>query len=158
MTALNEPYTIYNNYISPNKNTLMTFLVEAFYDSKSATRVKKAENVSIKNLKEIDKIKSFLNLEPNWDSYDAIKTDAKVIWEAVDFVKKIDKYSIDVYFSAPGPNGEISIELKNQIKTIEFIFYPESRWKFVSFEGDKLDKQGAFQLNNLDSLISWLKK
>ncbi len=45
----------------------------------------------------------------------------KAIEEARQFVCKLNYVGVQVYFTAPGPNGEILIELKNT-NSVEIIF------------------------------------
>ena len=55
----------------------------------------------------IAKLKSFLRLQANWDSYDASVVQEATVREAVSFVEQIDEDGLEVFFTAPGRDGEI---------------------------------------------------
>ena len=57
--------------------------------------------------KTIAKIKSFLRLQENRDSYDASVVQEVTVREAVSFVEQIDEDGLEVFFTAPGRDGEI---------------------------------------------------
>ncbi|MBK6565099.1 MAG: hypothetical protein IPL63_00185 [Saprospiraceae bacterium] len=70
----------------------------------------------------ISLIKSFGNLDDNWNSYGANKPTAKAIVKAVNFAKYLSDRCLEIFFTAPTPDGDILIELKNGGASLEFIF------------------------------------
>lgn len=58
------------------------------------------------------KLNSFYSLRNNWDSYGAKKPKTKNIKKAIKLVKKADKDKLPIYFTAPGPNGEVVVMFK----------------------------------------------
>ena len=109
------------------------------------------------NAQQIRKIKSFLNLEENWDSYGAAPIVEHCVQSAIDFVKRLDDKYQEVYFVAPGPNGEVLVELKAEERSIEVIF-DEDDVEYAKYEnGDVVDEE-IYEPGDLDSqLVSWLR-
>ena len=112
--------------------------------------------ISYKNGKEINKIQSFSSLDKNWDSYDATKISEEVINNSVHLIEKLDQFDQDIYFTAPGPNGEISVELKRGNKNAEILIYPKKKYKYVFFEGSNFKDQGTLHFNKIPEIIQWL--
>ena len=83
------------------------------------------------------KIQGYLNLRPNWDSYGALPPTPATVAQANRFIRELDKRRIAVYFTAPGPNGEILLELKNDQKAAEIYFYPDQPAGFTLFDQDE---------------------
>ncbi len=119
--------------------------------------VKKKDDISLQNRLEIQNIKNFKELQNNWDSYDALPVSDVSIEKAIDFIVQVNNFGLDVYLTSPGPNGEVLVQLKNNEKEIEFIFYPEQD-KYVSFSNNKFVEQGWFDYDNLLDRIKWLKE
>lgn len=123
----------------------------------SNTTVRHITDISSSNLLEISKIKNYLKLEPNWDSYGAIAIPEQSVEKALAFMAAIDKYNIDVYITSPGPNGEILVHLKSKKKEIEFLFYAQKA-KYVLFDSNEYESQGNYTHEILNELINWLRK
>lgn len=117
--------------------------------------IKRSNQVSFENQQEIQKVLSFRDLPADWDSYGAEPIDERAIEKAIDFIKNVDLYDQNVYFIAPGPNGEISVELQKGSKNAEFLFYPTQN-NFLQFENQELNGKGEFQGDLLKELIQWL--
>jgi hypothetical protein len=111
----------------------------------------------LRNKLEISKIKKFLKLEPNWDSYGAAAISEQSVEKAVAFIAGIDIYNIDVYNTSPGPNGEVLVHLKSGKREIEFLFYADKA-KYVLFESNQYESQGTYTPEILNELIDWLGK
>lgn len=131
----------------PSTYELMSVTSSTFISSKSLSK---------RNVHEINKIKLFADLDSSWDSYNAEQISKQVIKDGIRFIEGINEYSHDVYFSAPGPNGEISLEIKNGTKNAEFLIYPGSRAKFLLFNGDQFLRQGNASIKILPEIIRWL--
>ncbi len=83
------------------------------------------------------KLQSFLRLEENWDSYGAATPSKKAVHGAIDLVQQLDRAGQSVYFVAPGPNGEIVVELKNDERSMEIYFDEDGNSEYVIFERGK---------------------
>jgi len=142
------------------------------YSSQTSLRFRQAEGIlslsqsnaiavgflnvlSSSNYHEILRVKSYASLADNWDSYGAEQVSSTAIENAVAFIKRIDQYDIQVYLTSPGPNGEVMVQLKNDAREIEFVFYP-SKAKYVLFNAAGFFKQGVYADVMLDDLINWL--
>lgn len=119
--------------------------------------VKKKDELSLQNRLEIKNIKSFEELKDNWDSYNALPVSNVSIEKAIDFIVQVNNFGLDAYLTSPGPNGEVLVQLKNNEKEIEFIFYPEQD-KYVSFSNINFVEQGWFDYDKLPDIIKWIKE
>jgi hypothetical protein len=69
----------------------------------------------------IERIRSFANLEKNWDSYNADPIDPKVIERAVRVIEILSKLA----FPVPTSGGDISFEWYDGDDDISFTISPE---------------------------------
>ena len=99
-----------------------------------AIREEIVPELSLKGKAMLSKIGEFSSLEKNWDSYGAEPPIKSVIDKAKRFVRFSDKKRLPLYFTAPGPNGEIVVEFNdkkgkevevyfNEDNSIEALFY-----------------------------------
>ena len=109
------------------------------------------------NLKKIEAIQLFKNLYDNWDEQDAIAPSENTIQAAITFANQMTVARQKIYHVAPGPNGEILIDLRNKDKSIEVLFYPE-KTKYVTIAESEAPTQGLLTLENLKNLLHWLNK
>lgn len=76
-----------------------------------------------------DRIKKLLSeyerLKDNWDGDDALAPRAEVIKKAFRLTSILEKHGQQIFHAAPGPNGEIMMDLRDKTKSssIEIIFY-----------------------------------
>ncbi len=98
-------------------------------------------------MKAASKILGFKNLTDNWDSYEAEKPSENAIVNTVSFIRTIDAHEIPVYFSAPGPNGEIVVELRKRNYEAEIYFNADNSNEVLIYEGDTCISEGM--LDNL---------
>lgn len=124
--------------------------------SVASERVKAESELSVANQAEIQKIKEFASLEADWDSYDSAPISGRAIADAVDFVRRVDRYGLDVDFASPGPNGEVMVRLKHRQREAEVIFYHD-RARFVCFEANEFRQQGEYERTHLPEMIDWLR-
>lgn len=80
-------------------------------------------------------LKSFRNLEQNWDSYGALRTAESAVRNAIRFVCDLDRAGLSAYFVAPGPNGEIVVELKSGALSLEIYFSEDGSCEHIEFNG-----------------------
>ncbi len=69
----------------------------------------------------INKLLSFLQLPENWDSYNAARPSKIAVENAIDFIIRLSNQQ-EPFYTAPSPNGDILVELKNNNASLEFIF------------------------------------
>lgn len=109
---------------------------------------------SIATRKNIAKLQGFTYLQANWDSYGAVPPTELAIKNAKDFLIHADKKSLPVYFVAPGRNGEVLIELKDeQDRTAEIYFNEAGSIEMLLFESDDCIFEGEYSEKQLISHI-----
>jgi len=123
----------------------------------SAIKIRDINGFSQANRMEIANIKSFAQLNVNWDGYDAAPISPIAIEKAIHFIHEINKYDIDAYLSSPGPNGEVMVQLKTNNREIEFVFY-EEKSKYVLFSSKGFESQGDYSPAILNDLVTWLSE
>lgn len=93
-------------------------------------------------MKAASKILGFRNYANNWDSYGAEKPSERAIVNALSFIRVIDAHGIPVYFTAPGPNGEIVVELRKGNYEAEVYFHADNSNEVLIYEGDTCISEG----------------
>lgn len=93
-------------------------------------------------MKAASKILGFRNYADNWDSYGAEKPSESAIVNALSFIRVIDAHGISVYFTAPGPNGEIVVELRKGNYEAEVYFNADNSNEVLIYEGDTCISEG----------------
>ena len=112
---------------------IMTVLVENLMPNvldSYATNV--SSKLSENNKKHIHTIRQFNTLYPNWDSYNASKPSSIAIDKAITFALSLSEKSIDIFFVAPTPDGDIVVELKDKDASLEFVFSDSLDETFVA--------------------------
>lgn len=94
-------------------------------------------------MKTASKILGFRNYADNWDSYGAEKPSESAIVNALSFIRVIDAHGISVYFTAPGPNGEIVVELRKGNYEAEVYFNADNSNEILIYEGDACISEGV---------------
>jgi len=159
MTVLSKSFRIPDFGLIPDARLNDQFFVSSnvfIVIDNLSTIFKTKGSLSLSNKQEIQKIRLFAELEENWDSYEAQRIATSVISRATRLVECIDSLDEDVYFTSPGPNGEIMVQLKKGLKEVEIILYEESSAKYVTFQDNKFKKQGVFSLRILPEIIEWI--
>ncbi len=93
-------------------------------------------------MKAASKILGFRNYADNWDSYGAERPSESAIVNALSFIRVIDAHRIPVYFTAPGPNGEIVVELRKGNYEAEAYFNADNSNEVLIYEGDACISEG----------------
>ena len=111
------------------------------------------------NSRIIQNIIEYKNLEDNWDFDNAKSPTDKVIQTALYISRLLQKYGQKIYHSAPGPNGEILLDIrhKNKSKSFEIIIYDHKTNIVFIPEDDVLPNQEDFDEKDVIRYISWLK-
>lgn len=91
----------------------------------------------------IQKLNDFARLKDNWDSYGAEVPSKISIKNARQFLLNNAQVVLPFYFVSPGVNGEVMIELKNENKSAEIYFLPDSSSELVMFDGDDCIFEGS---------------
>lgn len=113
-------------------------------------------NISEQNVNAINLIKSYSNLPINWDSYGAVSPSKIAIQKAISFILWLSEYSINVFFVAPSPNGEILVEIKEGNANLEFEFSNDIEDIIcASFNGDFVSEATLNETTQI-SYIKWL--
>jgi hypothetical protein len=112
-------------------------------------------DVPFLNGREIQLIREYKQLEDNWDGDGAKAPFRHSLMLSSYLLKVLQSFGQKVYHVAPGPSGEILLDLRNRDRSIELLFY-EDRAKYVRFSQAEKPDQGSFELNMLSSLLKWL--
>lgn len=134
MEALaNEPAAIYG------KSSTSTEIESSFsLRQNSSIFLSKRSAFSDEVAEMILKLNRLIALSKNWDSYNADAPSQIAIANALSFL--VNNYYLDLpfYFLAPGVNGEVMIEFKNDELAAELYFLPDGTDEFILFEADEL--------------------
>lgn len=116
---------------------------------------KEVESLSLDARLMINKIQSFGSLDNDWDGYGAVRPGVLAINAAISAVNTFDLLNQKVYFTAPGPSGDILLELKKGDKSIEF-YYNGEVIEYASFHGDECESESTLRADGYSQLIKWL--
>jgi hypothetical protein len=113
--------------------------------------------ISNNNRRQIGFIRSYGNLEDNWDTYGADKPSNKAITKAVSFAKYLSDKSIDIFFTAPTPDGDILIELQNEGANLEFLFSSiDEEDKVIASYNNEYHCEAAINDTTKNAYLKWL--
>ncbi len=117
----------------------------------------KDEDVKLNN-REIRLLEEYKQIGDNWDLDGAKAPDASALCLAEYIVKAMEKTGQKVYHVAPGPRGEIMVDIRNNNtdKSLELLFYPNSNNKYVFFSTAEQPQQGNFLFSSLPELLNRL--
>lgn len=115
-----------------------------------------AHTLTTSALQTIQKLHRFKHLNENWDSYGADKPSLSAIKQAENMIRQLDEVGIEVFFTAPGPNGEIVVELKNQDRAVEIYFYKDAPSDYILIDREQTIDEGE-TLKRKDSIIEFIK-
>lgn len=123
---------------------------------RSSTTLVNPEELTEEAREILSKIKSFSSLKAGWDSYGAEPPSNVAIHNSLRLVKSLDRQRVAVYFTAPGPNGEVLVELKRGNKSVEVTFEPNGESTYAKFLGDDCVEEDSFGDQGSSQLIQWL--
>jgi len=116
-------------------------------------RIQLSEN----NKSHIYSILAYGSLQENWDLYGAKKPSRGAITKAIKFIcVELSNRKQEVFFTAPTPDGDILIELKNDNSIIEFLFSEETDDKIIASDDNVLYAECILNETTLKSYINWL--
>jgi len=101
----------------------------------------------------------YSQLENNWDDDNAIAPDIKVIQKAKNLTILLERHGQGIFHCAPGPNGEIMLDIRNsnKSKSIEIILYSDHS-VVVSFPEQGRPTQENFYFDHLPVYLNWLNQ
>ena len=118
---------------------------------------KRKPEVSNNNMAHIHTILSFKSLEDDWDSYNAKKPSGAAITKAINFiVGDLSASGKEVFFSAPTPDGDILIEVKNGDSNLEFIFSGEVDDKVIACQKGEFMQEAPLTETTFNAYTNWL--
>lgn len=114
-------------------------------------------NLSDNNRRQIGFIRSFSSLEDNWDTYGAYKPSNKAITKAIVFAKYLSDKRIEIFFTAPTPDGDIIIELQNKGANLEFLFSSiDEEDKVIASYNNEYHCEAAINDTTKNAYLKWL--
>jgi len=108
------------------------------------------------NKREIQLLQEYKQLDYDWDLEGAVAPSPEAILLAEYIVKAMEKTGQKVFHVAPGPRGEIMVDIRNSSRSLELLFYPHSNNKYVFFSENNEAEQGAFVFSLLPQLLNRL--
>ncbi|MDN3658940.1 hypothetical protein QWZ08_25070 [Ferruginibacter paludis] len=104
-------------------------------------------------------LNEFATLNDNWDDEGAKAPSIIAIEKAKAITSLLDKHGQKIFHTAPGPNGEVMIDIRsrNKAKSIEIIFYSNISIA-VKFPEKGHAEQSAFTAGDLPDLLTWLNQ
>ncbi len=95
----------------------------------------------------ISKLRSFLQLSQNWDSYQAFAPSEIAVQNSIDFVIRLANLQLKPFYIAPSPNGDILVELKHNNVSLEFFFGEDGTNQIIGLVNDEEIFQKEFECN-----------
>ncbi len=93
----------------------------------------------------ISRLERMNDLRYNWNSYGADAPSSLAIKHAIKFILENQRFSLPYYFTAPGVNGEVMIELKKQDRVAEIYFWEDHSTELLLFENEQVVLEGALK-------------
>lgn len=111
------------------------------------------------NMRILSLLKSYRKLSNNWDFDDALAPSDTVITKSESIALMLQKIGQKIYHTAPGPNGEIMLDLRDidHLKSIEIIVY-DNKINLVYIPETSLPTQENFSFSKLKDYLIWLNK
>lgn len=139
--------SIYLDTVKKKKWYEISAIFRRYADPSLVLQWRKEHDLQLSSRKAIAKMKSFLRLQENWDSYGASVIQERTVREASSFVEQLDADGLEVFFTAPGGDGEILVELKSGDKEAEVYFYANAKPMVSFFIEDELIWEGNLNEN-----------
>ncbi|MCB9316589.1 MAG: hypothetical protein H6569_10660 [Lewinellaceae bacterium] len=89
-------------------------------------------------------LEEFKTLPDNWDEEGALAPAQNAVLLAENLVRLLQQTGQKVYHVAPGPNGEIMVDMRENGKSVEILFYADNM-RYVLFPLDGNPEQGEYQ-------------
>ncbi|MEB2782683.1 hypothetical protein U3A58_20005 [Algoriphagus sp. C2-6-M1] len=103
-------------------------------------------------------LEEFSDLRDNWDEDGAIAPTKNILEQVYFIVQVLTSVGQNIFTTAPGPNGEIMIDIRGvNNKSVELIFY-QNRSIAVYFPENGKPTQEDFQAQDLPAVLRWLNQ
>ena len=132
------------------------FFIENKLELNTSAVYSKKITISENNRKHIFTLKSFLNLQSNWDSYNSNKPSFIALTKSLSFVQRLSERGIEVFFVAPTSDGDIIIEIKNEAANLEFIFSEEVDDKIIASCNGIFNAEAVLNETTYNAYLKWL--
>ena len=132
------------------------FFIENNLELNTSAVYSKKITISENNRKHIFTLKSFLNLQSNWDSYNSNKPSFIALTKSLSFVQRLSERGIEVFFVAPTSDGDIIIEIKNETANLEFIFSEEVDDKIIASCNGIFNSEAVLNETTYYAYLKWL--
>jgi hypothetical protein len=96
-------------------------------------------------------------LRNNWDEDDALAPSKEALRQAEFLTGILEKHGQPIFHAAPGPNGEVMLDIRNKdkSKSVEILFY-QNRTTVVFYPSKGSPYQDAFDFQALPEILVWL--
>jgi hypothetical protein len=113
-------------------------------------------SISENNLNQIRTMRSFLSLKENWDTYNAEKPAQEAIKKAISFSLWLSLRDVEIFFTAPTPDGDILIEVKDDNSNIEFVFSKDENDRVLAWSEGDFFTEAPLNDTTQVSYLKWL--
>lgn len=102
-------------------------------------------------------LEEFAQRPDNWDEEGALAPHPHALAEARRYLDHLQATPEVVYHIAPGPNGEIFLDLRisGKPKSVELYLHPEDAY-YVCFEDKDPVDDGDLEIGSCPHLVNWL--
>jgi len=135
----------------PNSENISFVSASALYFLK-----RRVGGLSPQALEFVTKVKGFAKLTHNWDGYGAVPPSEDTVNRVVQFIQHADSKAFPFYFTAPGPNGEISLEFKKGEVSIEVFFNEDASTELIVEKGAAIVLESTLAETPIDTLSTFL--
>jgi len=154
------PVSINNYYTTSQRENLQsTVRIEKKYQDLKKSYGTSITTTSVNdyfiNTKIFRLLKKCSELTDNWDEDDAKAPTSEVIHISQYLAFVLSKTGQIIFHAAPGPNGEIMLDLRNKDKSLELIIYPHKKVA-VKIPSVGAPSQLFFEETDLSLLLQWL--
>ncbi len=133
------------------------YLGDKYADFGTSTSVSMpGDKLNDQTLFEITKLRSFLQLPHNWDSYQAIAPSKIAVENSIDFVIRLGRRQLNPFYIVPSPNGDILVELKQDNVSLEFIFGEDGTNQIIGLLNNEEIFQKDLNETNESCSLKWL--
>ena len=95
----------------------------------------------------ITRLKYLHNLKDNWNGYGAKVPSPVAIKYAIRFIVDNIHYGLPYYFVAPGVNGEVMIELKENDRVAEIYFWDDHSSELLLFKNEEVVLESTLKMD-----------
>lgn len=127
-----------------------------FVQGIAPVRPETATDVLAQNRLRLTDIAAYKQLTNNWDEDGAVAPSHQTVLAAFDLALLLTVAEQPIYHTAPGPTGEIMLNLRNGAKSVELLVYPRDRQMFVCIGPDETPQQGPLTPDSLHETLLWL--